>query len=226
MGRRGLRGRAGGVTALAALTVLGAGCGVLPGTGPSAPSARAPDPTTTASTTPGAVAPGGGSAQTPAVSTSPSATASPAALASKTFTVNGTYSTKARLTMRFDVVELRRRGDLLDLRATLTNTATDQSQDLRWQVAGRFNGSYRKDLNSVGGSFAGVVLTDPVGRKRYLVAADSAADCVCSANLSSTFVEAGQTLELDATYAAPPATTSTLDVAVPSLGTFRDLPIS
>jgi len=211
------------VTALAALAALGTGCGVLPGTGSSpAPSVSAPDPASPAPATPG----GAGGAQSPAAGASPSPSASPAALASKTFTVNGTYTTQARLRMRFDVVELRRRGDLLDLRATLTNTATDQSQDLRWQVAGRFNGSYRKDLNNVGGSFAGVVLTDMVGKKRYLVAADSGADCVCSANLSSTFVAAGQTLELDATYAAPPATTSTLDVTVPSLGTFRDLPIS
>ena len=156
----------------------------------------------------------------------PAATGAPAqALGGRAFTVTGTY-TRAELQMRLDITGLKRRGDLLDLTATLTNLEQDRSRDLRWQVAGRFDGPYREDITSSGNSFSGAVLTDLAGKKRYLVAADSGGACVCTVELSSTFVGAGQSVELDATYAAPPPATTTLDVSVPTLGTFRDLPVS
>lgn len=156
----------------------------------------------------------------------PSASAAPAqALVSRDFTVNGTY-TQTRLRMRLSVVELKRRGDLLDLKATLTNLERDSSRDLRWQVGSRFAGPYRQDITSSSGVFSGAVLTDVAGKKRYLVAADSGNECVCTDQLSSTFVGAGQTIELNATYAAPPAATTKLDVTITSTGMFRDLPVS
>jgi len=144
----------------------------------------------------------------------------------RSFSVKGTY-TPVPLTMRFELVELKRRGDLLQLVAHLTNTSTDQSRDLRWQVASRFSpATYREDLSTSSGIFGGAVLTDIAGKKRYVVAADSARDCVCTDNLSGTFIAAGETVELTATYAAPPATTTQLDVDVPSLGVFRDVPVT
>lgn len=127
--------------------------------------------------------------------------------------------------MRFDIVELKRRGDLLDLTARLTNLEQSRDRDLRWQVSDRFAGPYRNDITG-GDAFSGVVLTDLAGKKRYLVAADSGNACVCTVQLSSTFIGAGQSVELDATYAAPPASTTRLDASVKSLGTFRDLPVS
>lgn len=63
-------------------------------------------------------------------------------------------------------------------------------------------------------------------KKRYFVAADSAGACVCTTDLSGTFPDAGDTVELTATYAAPPTSTTTVDVSVPGLGTLSDVPVS
>lgn len=201
-------------------------------TGCSGPGGDPLPAETTAASSPGpsASASDAGSA-TPSPSSSsaapdPAATGAPAgALGGRAFTVTGTYN-PTELQMRLDITGLKRRGELLDLTATLTNLEQDRSRDLRWQVASRFAGPYREDITSPGNSFSGAVLTDVAGKKRYLVAADSGGACVCSVELSSTFVGAGQSVELDATYAAPPPSTTTLDVSVPTLGTFRDLPVS
>ena len=207
--------RAAGGAAAALLGLVGAGCGVLPGS--SSPPSSAP-PTGGASSSTAPTAPSGS-----ATPTSGPTDAGPV-LGTRTFSVAGTYS-GTRLQMRLDLVALKRRGDLLDLEARLSNLSTDMTKDQRWQVAGRFNGAVRDDLNATDGAFSGVTITDLPGKKRYLVAADSARACVCTTGLSSTFVGAGQTLELDATYAAPPTSTTTVDVSVPTLGTFRDVPI-
>ncbi|WP_375423056.1 hypothetical protein [uncultured Friedmanniella sp.] len=233
---RTVRRRAGWCSLAVATSLLVAGCSGSAGDASSAPPTTASSAPSSAATSASA----GGSA-TPTTSDSPTAGADPSAtgsptsdpsssgtpvqaLASREFTVNGTY-VKSRLRMRFDVVELKRRGDLLDLTASLTNLEQDRDRDLRWQVGTRFDGAYRKDI-SAGANFSGVVLTDLAGKKRYLVAADSGNACVCTVELGSVFVDAGQSVELSATYAAPPASTTKLDVTVSSLGTFRDLPIS
>jgi hypothetical protein len=215
-----------------AAVLMAAGCSGTDG-------GASPDPTNAASSPAPSISASGGTGAPSATSSDPSSAADPSAsaadpstsagteqtLASRDFTVTGSY-TPTRVRMRFGVVELKRRGDLLDLRATLTNEEKDGSRDLRWQVGSRFAGSYRKDLTGTDGAFSGGVLTDVAGKKRYLVAADSSNACVCTVNLSSAFVDAGQTIELNATYAAPPASTAKLDVSIASLGNFRDLPVS
>jgi hypothetical protein len=208
-----------GVLALAATLVL-AGC--------SAAGDNA-DPKASASASPSSASPSSsdaGSDASPSASSTASAAASGASLASKNFTVTTTYA-QLPARMHFEIVSLERRDDLLQLVAHLTNTSAERSKDMRWQVASRFDSAItREDLQSYNGTFAGAVLTDVAGKKRYLVAADSAKDCVCTSDLSATFVGAGQTVELVATYAAPPASTTKLDVEVPTLGLFRDVPVS
>ena len=166
------------------------------------------------------------SGSSPAASDTSSAAAPEGSLASKTFTVTSTYS-QLPIRIRFDLLALQRRGDLLQVDARVTNTDTDRTKDMRWQVSNRFDPPvYREDLGASNGIFGGVVLTDVAGKKRYLVAADSAKDCVCTTNLSGTFLGAGQGVDVVATYAAPPTSTTKLDVEVPSLGLFRDIAIS
>ena len=240
MSDRTARHRAAWCSLALATTLLVASCSVLDGDASPAPTPAASSPEPSSSTSaagsatpaPTASTSAAGSA-TPAPTASdipsaadPSATGAPGpALAGRGFTVTGTYS-RSRVRMRLDITELKRRGDLLDLTASLTNLEQDGSRDLRWQVGTRFQGSYREDLANTDGSFSGAVLTDVAGKKRYLVAADTANVCVCTVQLSATFVGAGQSVELSATYAAPPASTTTLDVTVASIGTFRDLPVS
>lgn len=220
---RVLLDRAGRAAAVVTLGLLVASCGVFPSSSSGPTSASSPEPATPASSGSAGV-PSAGTGGSAAPSPDPSTGARPS-LASKSFTVKATYS-KTRPRIRFDVVELKRRGDLLELRASLTNLGQDRSVDQRWQIGSRFNGAYRKDLTVTDGAFSGSVLTDLAGKKRYFVAADSAGACVCTVDLSGTFPDGGETVELTATYAAPPASTTTLDVTVPSMGTFRDLPIS
>ena len=209
-----------------AITLVASGCSTA-GNGASparttAPSS--PEPSMSASPS-SSVTPSPASSDLTPV-TDPSTTAAPQqTLATRTFTVTGTY-VKSPVRMRFALVELKRRGDLLDLRATLSNLEKVDGPDLRWQVAGRFDGPYRRDITGSDGAFSGAVVTDLAGKKRYLVAADSGKICVCTGQLTSTFIGAGQTVELNATYAAPPASTTKVDVAVTSLGTFRDLAVS
>ena len=234
MNDRTARRRPGWWPLVVATALVVTGCSVPGGEPLPAETTAAPDPAPSASASDaGSAVPTAAPSSSPSLSSSPSpaapdpaATGAPAqALGGRAFTVTGTY-TPAEVQMRLDVTGLRRRGELLDLTATLTNLEQDRSRDLRWQVGTRFAGPYRKDITSLGNSFSGAVLTDVAGKKRYLVAADSGGSCVCTVELSSTFVGAGQSVELDATYAAPPPTTTTLDVSVPTLGTFRDLPVS
>ena len=217
------RRRTAAAAAATALVLALAGCS----DGDAKPTSASSQETTSASAGDSASAsPSDSASDSQGTSTGSAAPEPTGVIGSRKFTVTGTY-TQTRLVMRFDLVELKRRGDLLQLVANVTNTSTDKTQDLRWQVASRFDsGTYRTDLKSSGASLAGVVLTDIAAKKRYLVAADSAQECVCSANLSSTFIGAGQTAQLTATYAAPPESTTKLDVDVPSLSTFRDAPLS
>lgn len=226
MSDRTARHRTAWCSLVVATTFLATSCS---GSDPEPAPAKAPDASSPSASSSAAAVPSTASSPTPSTTTpasASSATDAPAQLlASRDFTVTGTYS-QTRVRMRLSVTELKRRGELLDLTATLTNLEQDRSKDLRWQVGSRFAGSYRKDLESTDGAFSGGVLTDVAGKKRYLVAADSANACVCTVQLSSTFVGAGQTVDLNATYAAPPASTAKLDVAIASLGNFRDLPVS
>ncbi len=89
-----------------------------------------------------------------------------------------------------------------------------------------FQAPTARTSNGTDGSVLGAVLTDVAGKKRYLVAADSGEPACAPSQLSSTFVGAGQSIELSATYAAPPATTTKLDVSVTSLGPSVTSPIS
>ena len=236
MTQRSTRG-AGWSSLTVAATLLAAGCSAFggdatPGQTTDAPSASSVPSASSAPSAPpsgGASAPVGpgaspsGSVTPPAAG--PATTGAPApALASRDFSAK---SGSTRIPVRFDLVELKRRGDLLDLTAHVTNLSTDRSDSYaNYQVGRQFVASGRQDLSGLGDDFSGAVLTDLAGKKRYLVAADSAGACVCTTRLNDAFIDAGQGFELSATYAAPPVSTTRLDVQVPSLGTFRDLPIT
>ena len=67
----------------------------------------------------------------------------------------------------------------------------------------------------------GVYVLDPAEGTRHLVAYDSEGRCVCTSALNSTGgVAAGGSVTLSSTFAAPPESTSTVDVVIPSVGAF------
>jgi hypothetical protein len=129
---------------------------------------------------------------------------------------------------RFTIDELERSGPTVIVNAKIE--LLDAGDDDSWQISDAFDdGEYQKlsDGNSESGHvFDGIALIDPVGRKKYLVARDSDGNCVCSNDLSDTFVYSGRPVTLQATLTAPPPTVKKVDVVVPRVKTFHDVPLA
>lgn len=125
--------------------------------------------------------------------------------------------------IKVTVTSLAREGNL----AVLNFTATVVSQadvTSSWQVSDFFGDSSGPGSDSL--SANGVYLTDGKYKKKYIVASDSYKTCLCSRNLSATFVRQGQTVVLSATFAAPPPDVRVVDVHIPNSGVFRNVPVS
>lgn len=70
----------------------------------------------------------------------------------------------------------------------------------------------------------GVFVLDPAEGTRHLVAYDSEGRCVCSDGLTSgAGMAEGGSIVLTATMAAPPESTTSVDVVVPTVGAFTDV---
>jgi hypothetical protein len=129
---------------------------------------------------------------------------------------------------RFTIDELKRSGPtvIVNAKIELLNGDDDDS----WQIADAFDDGVYQDLadggSETGHVFDGIALIDPQGRKKYLVARDSEGNCVCSNDLSDTFVNPGAPVTLQATLTAPPPTVKKVDVIVPRVKTFHDVPLT
>jgi hypothetical protein len=127
----------------------------------------------------------------------------------------------------FRITELQRSGPTVVLNAMVE--MLDGAKD-SLQVSDTFsNGVYEEleDGTIEGGHvFDGVALVDPEGRKKYLVARDETGRCVCSNDLSGAFVKEDGPVFLEATLTAPPEGVTEVDVIVPNVKTFTDVPIS
>jgi len=198
--------------ALAAALMLVAGCGGGDdGNDGGGTSASTPAPTETAAET---ATPEGTATETPAP-------AEGASIAEGQGSADG-----ARFT--FKITELKRSGPTVVLNATVEWA---EGGDESMQIASTFNdGQYQdledSDANEEGSVFDGVALIDPEGRKKYLVARDSTGRCVCSVDLGSAFVAEDTPASLEATLTAPPEDVTTVNVFVPGVKTFTDVPIS
>jgi hypothetical protein len=129
---------------------------------------------------------------------------------------------------RFTIDELKRSGPtvIVNAKVQLLNGDDDDG----WQISDTFNdGDYQKlddGGSETGHVFDGIALIDPVGRKKYLVARDSDGNCVCSNNLSDTFVYGSTPVTLQATLTAPPPGVKKIDVVVPRVKTFHDVALT
>lgn len=151
-------------------------------------------------------------------STSTSPTASTASLANA-------QSSWDDNTARLDIVKLQRSGGVTTLNVRLTNEDAEGSNSL--QVNALFDdGIAQGNDRSAVDTMDGISLIDATNRKKYLAARDSSGACACDTDLGSTFVEAGQSVNLSATFGAPPPAVRTVNVFVPHFGTFKDVPIS
>lgn len=115
-----------------------------------------------------------------------------------------------------------------DATMTVNFTMTNNEKSGNKQVKDRFNNGLREAEGAEGTadtfSADGVyVVTEE--KKRYLVGRDENGVCACSGNLSNMFVNSGGSMTLSAIFAAPPEQISTVDVFIPTVGTFTDVPL-
>lgn len=129
--------------------------------------------------------------------------------------------------VRVELHQLRRKDGFVTVNLRLTNTGPEGAGH-RWQIADEFAG------DTPGHTLAGVSLIDRKNRKQYLVArtagdaADGANDqdrYLASLQLASVFVQPGQSVNLYATFGAPPDDVRVVDVVVPSVPVFGNVPL-
>jgi hypothetical protein len=179
---------------------------------------------------------GGDDDQNAASTPAPTDTAAPAATATPTATptvatgpvAQGDGSADGGRFI-FTITELKRSGPTVVLNASVSLAGGSENDSI--QISDTFADGISQDLEDMAEHegadvFDGVALIDPNGRKKYLVARESTGRCVCSNNLSAAFVEEDAPVNLQATLAAPPDTVTTVDVVVPGVKTFTDVPIA
>jgi hypothetical protein len=124
-------------------------------------------------------------------------------------------------TVRVDLTALKQSGSTVTVEFTVTTLTANNS--LGVQIGHEFTAV---DDKTASGTASGITLIDGVNKKKHLVATDSQGNCVCSQNLSAVFVKQGQTVSFNATFGAPPANAKTVDVQIPRVPVFHDVPIS
>jgi hypothetical protein len=210
----GLTRGAGVTVALAALVL--AGCS-LPGVGGGSPTSSAPAPSE-----PPASAPTGAPATTaPAGQPTPAdpSASSGAAPLGEAFTTRTSAMGGVKVTLQ--LYPLQRDGSVSHLNLTLSAPATGTEG----QVTQLLSDSNPKAGDSESDAADGIQVVDGKNSKLYLVASDGNGTCLCSRNLGRTFLTDDLPVLVTATFAAPPADVSTVDVVVPSFGTVKGVPV-
>lgn len=115
---------------------------------------------------------------------------------------------------KVEITQLKRTGDNLMLRFTMSNAA-DKKLDFSYDY-----GDGTGDFNSIGA----VHLLDTANKKKYLVVRDDKNTCVCSRGLKG--IEAGKSLNLWARFPAPPDGVEKITVVIPHFPPLDDVPIS
>jgi hypothetical protein len=112
-------------------------------------------------------------------------------------------------------VTLRRQSGLVLLELTGQNNDPNEAANLADLV---------RRADSL--AFDSATLIDAANRKRYLVARDSAGACLCTAFVGGLVVQPGQSGLVSAYFSAPPDSVRTVNVEVPGVGIFPDVPLS
>lgn len=215
----GLTRRA-GVPATLAVLVLVAGCS-LPGVGGGGSSSSAPAPSEPPAgapmTTPAGTAPASPTAGQPTPA-DPGASSGAAPLG-EVFATRTSAMGSVKVTMQ--LYPLQRDGSVSHLNLTLSAPATGTEG----QVTQLLSDSNPKAGDSTSDAADGIQVVDGKNSKLYLVASDGSGTCLCSRSLGRTFLEDDLPVLVTATYAAPPADVSTVDLLVPSFGTVKGVPV-
>ncbi len=173
-------------------------------------SSSTPTPSAAGTATPSAA----GTATPSAGTGQPSSTTSSTAAASMAGLVPGrTIANVDGVRITFVPVTLRRQGKLAVLELTGRNEDTSDNANLA------------NPLRGSGTRFDGVSLVDRVNAKRYVVARDSKDQCLCTSFAGGLVVKPGETGLVSAYFAAPPPGVDRIDVDVPGVGVFGDVPV-
>ncbi|MEE6261536.1 hypothetical protein [Plantactinospora sonchi] len=141
-----------------------------------------------------------------------------AVVATRQGSVSGTNWSKP---IRVELYELRRDQGFVTVNVRITDTTPEGGGGVfGWRAA---------DFFSVEGSagadgFDSVYLLDRKNRKKYLVARDAQKVCLCSTKLG-LHVQPQQTIGLYATFGAPPDDVTVVDVYVPQVEAFENVPL-
>ena len=211
-----LVGLAGGAALL-----LAAGCG-LPGTttasdgGSPAPSDQ---PTLMAPVSPidGPATPAPSGSATPSPTATPTASGAGSAGDQPVATRPGSFDKDKVVATMYPV---RRSGETASVNLYLAAQDPDGTFMLLNSLGDGNTETSSKALTSVDG----VRLVDPVAKKAYLPAVTADGQCVCSPDDGATG-EVRSSVWVTVTFAAPPAQLTSINVTVPTFGTFTDVPV-
>ncbi|TQJ23572.1 hypothetical protein OHA01_02520 [Micromonospora zamorensis] len=127
--------------------------------------------------------------------------------------------------VKVELYQLRRDKGFVNLNVRMTRTDPAGSPG-RWQIASAFQGE------TVSLAFSGVTLVDRKNRKRHLVARAGDSDAkpgqvtyLASSGLASVFVTPGQSVDLYAMFGAPPDDVTAVDVVIPRVPVFENVPL-
>lgn len=114
----------------------------------------------------------------------------------------------------------------MDVRNSISAAQSARVSSSNWYVNrffddGTTNGLDGSDFGVTSYTADGIYLVEPTHRQRYPVARDTSGHCVCSTNLGSSNLGPGESVQITATFAAPPADVTTVDVNVPNVGVFN-----
>lgn len=197
-----------GLTIAAGAAVLFAGCSV-----PSTPTypTQQPDPLPSVSTarptgTPTAEPTGASATPTPAEPPEQPVATRPAAL--------------LKVKVRGSLYPVQRTGDM----ATVNLFIESQNPDETFKIFGALSDNNPETSSKNEDAADGLRLIDPAARKAYLPATTADGSCMCTPDGQA--VDFGDSSEwVTVVFAAPPATTTKVDVFVPRFGTFNNVPI-
>ncbi len=163
----------------------------------------------------------------PAISGSASATSAPVVTATPLPVVSTKSARAGDTPLTVSLNEVRASDTLMTVTWSVRNDGAEA-----WTVGPFFwSGLYQKSLADAlqserNGNVDGVYVLDRVSARRYLPARDREGNCVCTSPTVTLTVDPGQTTPLQAVFQAPPATVPTVDVVIPNVGTFADVPVT
>ncbi|MEV4499049.1 hypothetical protein AB0J84_25555 [Micromonospora arborensis] len=118
----------------------------------------------------------------------------------------------------------RRDQGFVTVNVRLTNlTPEGQGNSSGWQIDNTFAGQTRSVNNKQ--AFSGLYLLDRKNHKQYLVARNANEEFLASSNLEAVFVKPQQTTDLFATFGAPPADVTAVDLTIPQIPVFENVPL-